>query len=308
MGASPLVTEESDSPRQNERRKDGDEEQGDAGVEAAGREERSAAEPEPREGPRQTAQDEAPTGAEAAPAEPTAVVEEVREEAQAPAVSEGRRAEAEPALAAAEAAGEERTAAEEPAEGEEMALAAMADGGDVGDDGRADPAGGGSTAFDQAAGDTQGDGSPGKNAAHAPIRRSIRLQPSPRRLGAGLAPGLPGPLRGWECQTYQPRPHDEGPSRPYPSSTRAEEEEAGELPAEEEILQPPREREIWEITKGRKWEDWRGATAQGSATRGPDRPTCRRGSERNAPTRSDSWGREHLASGGRMGGGLPAKQ
>ncbi|CAI5983890.1 unnamed protein product [Closterium sp. NIES-65] len=205
-------------------RQDGDRKQGDGDAEAAGQEER--------------------LGAEGALAKPTAV-EEVQEEGQASAVSEGRRAQAEPALAVAEAPGEELTveeappalaAAEEPAEGGEMASAANADGGDAGDDGRADPAGEGSTAFDQVAGDTRGFGIPGRNADHAPIRRSIRIQPSPRWLGAGLAPGLPGPLRGWECQTYTPRPHSEGPSRPYPSSAEAEEEGAAELPAEEEVL------------------------------------------------------------------------
>ncbi|CAI5505497.1 unnamed protein product [Closterium sp. Naga37s-1] len=194
-------------------RQDGDEEQEDAGAEAAGREEWAAVEPEPREGLRQTAQQEAPTqhGAGVAPAKPTAgVEEEVRKEAQAPAVSEVRQAQAGPAPAVAETVGEEpkaeappaQAAAEGPADEEEMASAARVDGGDTGDDGAADPVGGGSTAFDRVAGDTQGVGSPGIDAAHASIRRSIRLQPSPRRLRAGLAPGLLGPLRGWECQTY----------------------------------------------------------------------------------------------------------
>ncbi|CAI5503139.1 unnamed protein product [Closterium sp. Naga37s-1] len=232
--------EESDSPHPSEQRQDGDAEQGDADAEAAGQEERS--------------------GVEAAPAKPTAEEEEVREEGLASAVSEGRRAQAEPTLAAAESAGEELTveeapsalaAAEEPAEEEEMASAAKADCRDAMDDGRADPAGGGSTAFDQMVGDTQGFGSPGRNADHAPIRRSIRLQPSPRRLGAGLTPGLPGPLRGWECQTYPPRPHGEGPSRPCPSSAGAEEEEAGELPAEEEVLRPPIRSGPWRERHGR---------------------------------------------------------
>ncbi|CAI5505246.1 unnamed protein product [Closterium sp. Naga37s-1] len=224
-----------DSPHPIELRKDGTEEQGDAGAEAAGEKEQPEEERERREGLRLTERSKGKAPMEEAP------TVEAQEVAQGPAGSERELAQAERAPEAAEAAGEWTSvgvlgmaAGERAHEEDGTDWITMADGGDAGIDGRAGRGDAGSKAFDQEGGDTlDRRESPADDAAHGPIRRSIRLQPSLRRLGAGLAPGLPGPLRGWERQTVQPRPHDEGPSRPYPSSAWADEEGELELPAEE---------------------------------------------------------------------------
>ncbi|CAI5501136.1 unnamed protein product [Closterium sp. Naga37s-1] len=223
------------SPHPIEPRKDGSEEQGDDGAEAAGEKEQPEEERERREGLRLTARSKGKAPMEGAP------TVEAQEMAQGPAGSEREPAQgAEGAPWVAEAAGEEMSAGvlgmaavQRAHEEDGTAWAAMADDGDGGFDGRADRGGAGSMASGQGGGDTlDRRESPADGAAHGPIRRSIRLQPSLRRLGAGLAPCLPGPLRGWECQIVRPRPHGEGPSRPYPSSAWADEEEAMELPSE----------------------------------------------------------------------------
>ncbi|CAI6010628.1 unnamed protein product [Closterium sp. NIES-65] len=84
--------------------------------------------------------------------------------------------------------GEERTAASEFA------------GTSVADEG-ADMQGHG-----QAAGDSQGpvNGAP-SGVSKAKPKRKLQVQPAPRRPGAGLGPGAPGPLLGWLLQGQPPR-------------------------------------------------------------------------------------------------------
>ncbi|CAI5498004.1 unnamed protein product [Closterium sp. Naga37s-1] len=260
-----------DSQHPIEPRKDGTEEQGDAGAEAAGEKEQPEEERERREGLRLTARSKGKAPMEEAP------TVEAQEGAQGQAGSEREPAQAEGAPGAAEAAGEGTSAGvlgmaagERAHEEDGTAWVAMADGGDAGIDGRAGRGGAGSMAFDQGGGDTlDRRESPADGAAHGPIRRSIRLQPSLRRLGAGLAPGLPGPLWGWERQTVQPRPHGEGPSRPYPSSAWADEEGEVELPAEVPAAEDLRPGGAAGRARGRAWGRARGrAGTRGRRKRG----------------------------------------
>ncbi|CAI5934511.1 unnamed protein product [Closterium sp. NIES-64] len=82
-----------------------------------------------------------------------------------------------------------------------MDSASKADGGDAGDDGRADPAGGDSTAFDQVAGDTQGLGRAEEEEAGEFPEEDEGLRP-PSAVGRtrgrtrGRAQGCAG-VRGW---------------------------------------------------------------------------------------------------------------
>ncbi|CAI5537385.1 unnamed protein product [Closterium sp. Naga37s-1] len=59
---------------------------------------------------------------------------------------------------------------------------------------------------------------PGTGAAACAARgKKLRAQPAPRRPGAGLGPGVPGPLLGWLLQGQSPQV----PAHPSPSHVRA---------------------------------------------------------------------------------------
>ncbi|CAI5966938.1 unnamed protein product [Closterium sp. NIES-64] len=59
---------------------------------------------------------------------------------------------------------------------------------------------------------------PGTGVASCAARgKKLRAQPAPRRPGAGLGPGVPGPLLGWLLQGQSPQ----GPARPPPSHVEA---------------------------------------------------------------------------------------
>ncbi|CAI5526287.1 unnamed protein product [Closterium sp. Naga37s-1] len=100
----------------------------------------------------------------------------------------------------------------------------------AGEVGAADAASAGTSAAAADAG-TQGRGRGGSDrlargtgaaahAARAKAGKNLRAQPAPRRPGAGLGPGVPGPLLGWLLQGQSPQ----GQGHPPPSQNACEEE------------------------------------------------------------------------------------
>ncbi|CAI5512460.1 unnamed protein product [Closterium sp. Naga37s-1] len=205
-------TEEEASPDQSVQQGNGNEEQGDAVGEEAGQEEQGEA---PRE-------EEAVQPEEGAPLSPQAPTRSsVWEEEGGAELTAVAGPGVEEAAATRHVESAQEVAAAQPEQGETgTASAATADG----EDGEA----GGTAArevaerdrHDLAEGETQAQGNQADHAARAPNRRSLQLQPGRRWLGAGLTPGRPGPLWGWDRQFGQEQPRGEGPSGTCPSSSR----------------------------------------------------------------------------------------
>ncbi|CAI5474166.1 unnamed protein product [Closterium sp. Yama58-4] len=85
--------------------------------------------------------------------------------------------------------------------------------------------------------DTQGRADPGAGIASRGTPARFHAQPSPRRLGSGLAPGRPGPLLGWLLQGQQP------PERMQPSSSANVQEEGGRGGQDEAVMETTANRE-----------------------------------------------------------------
>ncbi|CAI5998230.1 unnamed protein product [Closterium sp. NIES-64] len=111
--------------------------------------------------------------------------------------------------------------------GEEHTAAAVFAGTSIADEGT-DMQGHG-----QAAGDSQGpaNGSP-SGVSKAKPKRKLRVQPAPRRPGAGLGTGAPGPLLGWLLQGQPPRESERrGPSQGDAPALSAAAQTASHAPA-----------------------------------------------------------------------------
>ncbi|CAI5996650.1 unnamed protein product [Closterium sp. NIES-64] len=72
------------------------------------------------------------------------------------------------------------------------------------------------------------------------VKKKLRAQPAPRRPGAGLVPGPPGPLLGWLLQGQLPRGQDQGAagqrrswSRGSPLDGRSRLDKASRMPVPE---------------------------------------------------------------------------
>ncbi|CAI5533662.1 unnamed protein product [Closterium sp. Naga37s-1] len=169
---------------------------------------------------------------------------------------------------------------------------------------------------DQAASERRGHGTgaPGR-AAHGRGGRKLRAQPAPRRPGAGLGPGAPGPLRGWSEQEQSPLSPERRP--PSVGQERGEGDEeadvrhvAGHNAPEAATTQgPQRETRSSTRSQGITWgrprlglahSPWIPAGRAPQAGRGGRNDESRTGE--GAPSRGARGGGRG-ARGGRRGGG-----
>ncbi|CAI5486428.1 unnamed protein product [Closterium sp. Naga37s-1] len=159
-----------------------------------------------------------------------------------------------------------------------------------------------------------GTGAPGR-AAHGRGGRKLRAQPAPRRPGAGLGPGAPGPLRGWSEQEQsplspEPRPPSVGQERGEGDEEADVRHVAGHNAPEAATTQgPQRETRSSTRSQGITWgrprlglahSPWIPAGREPQVGRGGRNDESRTGE--GAPSRGARGGGRG-ARGGRRGGG-----